>query len=151
MARERDSREFDIQTTHDIKPERASATDSQTIVPVTEQLNKDYMDELQFMEDDIVVMVHESSDPNSENPITVGCNGVFRQFFRGVPMLTKRKFVECLIVKQGRVTTPEYYNATGERARSIKQTSAHKYPFSIIEDKNPKGVEWLRRRLAETY
>ena len=151
MARERDSREFDTQTTQDINPDRANATESQKVVPVTDPLNKDYLDELAFMEDDVVVMVHESSDSNSENPITVGCNGVFRQFFRGVPMITKRKFVECLIVKQGRVTTPEYFNNAGERARSIKQTSAHKYPFSIIEDKNPKGTEWLRRRLAEAY
>lgn len=152
MAKEKDSREFDVQETQDIDPSRAStAAESQRIVPVAGPLNKAYLNELAFMEEELVVMVHESADPNSENPVTVGCNGVFRQFFRGVPMKAKRKFVECLIVKQGRVTTPEYVNAGGERARAIRQTSAHKYPFSVVEDRNPKGAEWLKRRLAEAY
>lgn len=152
MAREKDSREYDVQQTQDIDLSRFSATEGQRIMPVTDQiLNKEYLDELAFMEDDMVIMVHESADPNSENPVTVGCNGVFRQFFRGQQTIAKRKFVECLIAKQGRVSTPEYINKAGERARAIRQTSAQKYPFSVIEDKNPKGGEWLRRRLAESY
>lgn len=124
-------------------------TAAHTFEPVDKPMNTDYMKELAFMEEEMEVLVHESADENAENPVIVGCNGVFKPFFRGVPTLTKRKFVDCLIVKHGRVSTPEYINNGGERARAIRQTSAHKYPFSVTMDKNPKGAEWLRRRLAE--
>lgn len=126
-----------------------SGADGKRVMTDIDHINKAYIDELAFMEEEMVVMVHESADPNSEDPITVGCNGVFRQFFRGRPTRAKRKFIDCLIVKQGRVTTPEYVNGAGERARSIRQTSAHKYPFSVIEDRSHKGAEWLRGRLSE--
>jgi hypothetical protein len=112
-------------------------------------INKDYLAQLAFMEEEITVMVHESADENADNPVTVGNNGTFRQFFRGQPTRVKRKFVDSLIVKSGRVATPETQNGAGERTRVIRQTSAQKYPFSIMEDKNPKGAEWLRGRLAE--
>ena len=112
-------------------------------------LNKNFLDEIAFMEEEMEIMVNESSDENAENPVMVGCNGAFRQFWRGQVVTAKRKFVDCLIVKSGRVTTPEYINQAGERARSIKQQSAHKYPFMVISDRNPKGAEWIRRRLAE--
>lgn len=117
--------------------------------PVDKPLDTDYLRELAFMEEEVEIMVHETSDENAENPVIVGCNGVFKAFFRGEPTKTRRKFIECLIVKHGRVSTPEYINNAGERARAIRQHQAHKFPFSVIHDQNPKGVEWLRRRLAE--
>jgi hypothetical protein len=112
-------------------------------------LNPGYLEELAFMEELIEIVVHESADENAENPVRVGNNGIFVEFPRGMNVVAKRKYVDCLIVKQTRVTTPEYINPAGERARAIKQHSAMKYPFSVIEDRNPKGVEWLRRRMAD--
>lgn len=126
-----------------------AATGGQSIVQVEKVPNQDYLDALAFMEEEIEVLVHETADENADNPVIVGCNGEFRQFFRGVATRAKRKFVNCLIVKTGRVSTPEYINGAGERARKIAQTSAHKYPFTVISDPNPKGVQWLRARMAE--
>ncbi len=118
-----------------------------------EPLNKAMLDELAFMEEEITVMVQETSDENAENPVTVGNNGVFKQFFRGVPTTAKRKFVDCLIVKTGRVTTPEIevpgIRGGRERSFSIQQRSAHRFPFMVISDKNPRGAEWLTRRLSD--
>lgn len=115
----------------------------------TDSLTDGYADELAFMEENIEIMVMETSDENAENPVTVGCNGVFKQFFRGVPTVAKRKFVDCLIVKSGRVTTPKIRNNAGEDAFAIRQASAHKFPFNVISDRNPKGAEWLRRRMMD--
>jgi hypothetical protein len=56
--------------------------------------------------------------------------------------------VDCLIVKSGRVSTPEFINNAGERAHRITQTSAHKYPFTM-QDRNPRGQEWLEGRMFE--
>lgn len=112
-------------------------------------LESDYFKALAFMEEEIQVMVHETDDPNAENPIIVGNNGIFKEFFRGHTTVAKRKFVDGLIVKSSRVTTPEKLNKAGERCNVIEQHSAHKYSFSVVQDRNPKGAEWLRRRMAE--
>lgn len=119
------------------------------VEPTGNVLQGDYMAALAFMEETMEIIVQETADENAENPVTVGNGGTFAQFFRGVPTVTKRKFVDSLIVKTGRVSTPEYINGAGERARSIKQISAHKYPFMVVSDKNPRGTEWLKMRLAE--
>ena len=112
-------------------------------------MNKTYLDSLAFMEEPVEVMVHETQDANAENPVIVGSNGIFCVFFRGVPRIAKRKFIDGLIVKSSRVSTPEFTNQAGERSYKITQQSAHKYPFNIVHDPNPKGVEWLRMRLAD--
>jgi hypothetical protein len=119
------------------------------IEAVGEKLNTDYLDALAFMEDPMEIMVMETSDDNAENPVLVGNGGQFMAFYRGIPTLTRRKFVDSLIVKTSRVTTPKIRNGAGEDAFAIRQNSAHKFPFSVISDKNPKGAEWLRGRLAE--
>lgn len=112
-------------------------------------LNDDYMDELAFMEEDIVINIQESPDENADNPVMVGVNGVFKAIYRGQDTIIKRKFVDALIVKMTRISTPEFINAAGERARKIDQRQALRYPFTLVEDKNPKGIEWMRRRMAD--
>ena len=143
--KEIDTRGFEIETTQEIDP----AIGEPRVIAVEGPINGDYLKQLAFMEEEMTVLVHESADENAENPITVGNGGRFVQFWRGVETRARRKFVDCLIVKSGRVSTPEYVNGAGERARAIRQTSAHKYPFSVIEDPNPKVPEWLRSRMAE--
>lgn len=125
------------------------ATGGADIAAIDSPLESDHFRELAFMEEEIEVMVAETEDANAENPVIVGNNGIFKVFFRGHPTVAKRKFVDCLIVKSGRVTTPETLNGAGERTNLIKQHNAHKYPFTLIQDRNPKGIEWMRRRLAE--
>jgi len=104
-----------------------------------------YAQELIFNEEVVEIMVHESTDTNAENPIFTACNGVTQYFFRGEPQSVKRKFVAILAsAKEHNVTTPEYTQADGARAVSIRRTSSLKYPFSIISDTNPRGGEWLK-------
>ena len=145
-------------TTEDVKPDQPSdiilrdgtlATSNTIIQSGVDALHGEYLDDLAFMEEEMTVMVQETSDENAENPVTIGCNGTFKQFFRGQPIVAKRKFVDGLIVKSGRVSTPEYINGAGERARSIRQQSAHRFPFMVIKDNSPKGAAWLSQRLSE--
>ena len=119
------------------------------VAAIDTPMHSDYFAELAFMEESVTVMVHETDDQNAENPVMIGNNGIFKVFHRGIPTLAKRKFVDGLIVKSTRVSTPEVLNAVGERTNIIKQHSAHKYSFTMIQDRNPRGVEWLTRRMAE--
>jgi len=112
-------------------------------------LHKRYLDALAFMEEEMTIIVNETTDKNAENPVFAGVNGQQVYFPRGIPCRTKRKFVDSLIVKSTNVSTPEIQLQNGERSFAIRQTSSLKYPFMVIEDKNPKGNEWLRGRLAE--
>lgn len=113
-------------------------------------LNQSYIDDLAFMEEQIEIVLQESADENAENPVMVCNNGNVFQFWRGQPTVAKRKFVDCLIVKQSRVTTPKVRTPNGDDAFAIRQQSALKYPFMVIQDRNPKGAEWLRRRIGES-
>jgi len=104
-----------------------------------------YVEELLFNEELVEVMLHESADDNAENPVFTACNGVSQYFHRGIPQIVKRKFVAILAsVKEHNVTTPEYSANDGSRAMSIRRTSSLKYPFSVLNDRNPRGAAWLR-------
>jgi len=148
MVRETDTRNMNVGQLPDIDINAANG--GGVVQPVDKPLSKDYMDELAFMEEIIEIMVHEADDPAAENPVAAGNNGRVVYFQRGVPTKARRCIVDSLITKTDRISTPEFFNGAGERARAIRRTSALKYPFSVISDPNPRGVEWLRRRMAET-
>lgn len=119
------------------------------IVQPVSDISMDYAAKLAFMEEPVTIVVHGAADPNAENPVPVGNCGRVIYIPRDTKVTIKRKFLDCLITKSGIVSTPEYTNGAGERARAIRVHSAHKYPLSIIRDDNPKGAEWLERRMAE--
>ena len=150
MSKVTDSRNFD---TVDPAPISFDSAHESTVITegVGGAMNKGYLEELAFMEEMVTVTVMESSNINDEDPVPAGNNGQFVYFKRGVQTNCKRKFLDSLIVKGHSVSTPFTRNpSTGEEGRLIKLTNSSKYPFQVIEDKNPKGKEWLRRRMAET-
>ena len=116
---------------------------------VDKPLAADYQAALAFMEEKIEVMVHETTDPNAENPVQVAVNGINQFFMRGQPQTVRRKYVEVLArAKRGNITTPEVTQG-GERTATIRKTQALAYPFSIIRDDNPKGPAWLKQIMQE--
>lgn len=101
-----------------------------------------------FMEEFVEVMLHESTDENAENPVFTACNGVPQYFSRGQVQRVRRKYVAILAsCKEHAISTPEYTAGDGSRAMAIKRTSSLKYPFSMINDPNPRGPAWLRSLL----
>jgi hypothetical protein len=145
--------------TDDLKVQEVSSRvlDDGTLAPggvaveaVTEAISKNYIANLAFMEELVVVEVHGTTDKNAENPIRVGVNGVEQLFFRGQRTRCRRKFVDGLIVKQTDITTPKVKNGAGEDAYGIRPQTAHKFPFAIFEDPSPYGKVWLAQRMAET-
>lgn len=105
--------------------------------------------ELIFNEEELIVMVHETTDENAENPIFTSCQGVPQYFSRGVEQRVKRKYVAILAsCKEHAVSTPTYTAPDGARAMSIKRTSSLKYPFSVLHDPNPRGPAWLKGLIA---
>jgi len=104
--------------------------------------------ELAFNEEMVEVMLHESTDPNAENPVFTSCNGRTQFFFRGQVQQVRRKYIGILAtVKEHNMSTPNYTAQDGSRAMGIKRTSSLKYPFSVISDTNPRGAAWLKALL----
>jgi hypothetical protein len=113
-------------------------------------LSDDRAAELAFMEEKVEVMVHESTDENAENPVTVACNGVNQFFVRGMPQVVKRKYVEILArAKTTAISTREARDYAGDLTTQISKSTALRYPFSIVRDENPKGATWLRSILSQ--
>ena len=106
-------------------------------------------EELRFNEEEVEIMVHETTDKNAEDPVFTACNGTTQYFFRGHVQKVKRKYLAILAsCKEHAIKTVEYTQPDGSRATKIVRTSSLKYPFSVISDPNPRGAPWLRALLA---
>lgn len=110
--------------------------------------DKKTLDAMAFMEEPVKIMVHESTDENAQPVVDVYCNGVPQRFVRGMEQVVKRKFVQILI----NARTTSVRTRTGvEGGNVVNQLTRHtavRYPFSVIEDRNPRGGAWLREALA---
>lgn len=104
---------------------------------------------LKFMEEELTIVVHDSTNPTDE-PIPYVINGGQRQaFLRGQKQRVKRKYVEVLARMKVTGYTQERFRDS-QNIDSIRniQHNALRYPFSIIED-TQKGRAWLDGILAE--
>lgn len=125
--------------------------DLREVVVADKPIQDDYAKALAFSEEKITIMLNDDNDPNAENPVQVACNGVNQFFLRGQPQEVKRKYVEILArAKRTRIATPEVTDASGSRTNQIRQSTSLRYPFTVLNDPNPRGPAWLRGLLSET-
>lgn len=139
---------------------------SETIIPVDKPLEADYAEALAFMEDPITIRIEPSDEENA--PIVIDCwvngkgaevldtlTGKFMEINClpiGQPIITKRKYVEVLArSRTDRVTSQEEtaHPDVGRDGFKVQRRSQRKNMFSVLEDKNPRGREWLNRIHAE--
>jgi hypothetical protein len=121
--------------------------------PVSRDMNdpafKKYADETDFMDEKVVVLVHESPEKNAEKIVDVYNNGTPQRFVRGEWVICRRKFVEVLArAKPFGVTTPEIVDGNGDRATKISMASGHRYSFEM-RDRNPLGQAWLNNIMRQ--
>lgn len=109
--------------------------------------DKNYLDALAFMEEPVKVMVHESTDENAQLIVDLYCNGIPQRLVRGMEHVVKRKFIQVLCAKTTNVRTITGIE-NGQVVNMLSQHTGLRYPFSIIEDRNPRGAAWLREALA---
>jgi hypothetical protein len=111
--------------------------------------------ELAFMEEFVSVILSESNDKNPERYVFLSVNGIGAGpqgtpwVPRGVEVRVKRKYLNVLAgARQVRYTNYEDTNAQGERTSGQRASSSDRYPFQVIEDPNPRGIDWLRKLRA---
>ena len=101
------------------------------------------------MQEPVTIMIHESTDPNDVDLVEVGVNGRHQFFMRGNPQTVRRCYVERLARMKKTSFSQNLDERLGEHMNTMRQHHALRFPFSVIEDKNPKGSHWLRNLLAE--
>lgn len=105
----------------------------------------------QFMNERIVITIHETTDKNEPTHAYVGDNGVGVWIPRGRPVRLPRKYVETLARSQIRAYYQERDpNPHADEGIITKRRGGAAYPLSVLEDKNPKGRAWLQRVTHES-
>lgn len=102
-----------------------------------------------FMNELVTIEVHATTDENQAPHIIVNCNGVNQPIVRGVPMQVRRKYVEILARMKETKYTQVTPNPAAPDVSEMRARSGLAYPFSLVEDPNPRGRAWLQNVLAE--
>lgn len=121
--------------------------DPARIEVVDRPINGDKAAMLAFMEEEITVLVHDSNNPLDDPIPAVWNDGISQYFLRGKEQTVKRKFVEVLArAKRTTFSQKELPNRMG--FKQIPHT-ANKFPFTVVNDANPRGKDWLKGVLSE--
>lgn len=168
--REQDSNQFAIPQPEDIiMPRDGRLERPENIVSSEGGIDKDYIDALVFAEEPVSLILQESGEENAPTVQECWVNGRGIEFLTdegkwrinwpglnegfapiGISFTTKRKYVEILLKKRSdKVRTVHDDASVAYPVNTVKRHTAHMAPLSIIEDKNPKGPEWLRRIMRE--
>ena len=135
--------------------------ESEEIAIAETTIGKDYVDEINFMEEPVTIRINKSAEKYAPNVVDCWANGRgAEQFINGkwavcgwlpvnTVVTTKRKYVEVLArAKQESIQTRVVKHEDHEDNFADRYTNL-KYPFSVISDPSRRGAEWLTRILSE--
>lgn len=122
---------------------------------------KSELDKIAFNEEPMTILIHRSHEkfsPRCTDLISI--NGVKAEMLlrqgwtqmgylpRGQAFITKRKYVEVIATsKMDTIHTDVEDLPNGDKRNLVDRIVTATCTFSVIEDKNPMGVEWLTRLL----
>lgn len=168
--REQDSNQFAIPQQPDIvMPLNGQIERPENIVVSEGAIDKEHMAILAFYEEPVCILLQESGEENAPTVQECRVNGRGIEFLTdegkwrinwpnlpegfapiGIHFTTKRKYVEILLKKRSDKVRTHHDDATVPYpVNTVKRHTAHLAPLSVIEDKSPKGREWLRKCMSE--
>ncbi|MDO8547866.1 MAG: hypothetical protein Q7R68_10985 [Nitrospirales bacterium] len=166
---ERDSREHTPAQPAVLRPDLSNR--SEAIQPMDRPLMKDEAEGLAFNEEVVRILIHRSDDEDLASNVTdfIAVNGIKAEVImhdgrwlalgylpKGIPIYTKRKYVEQLArAKMDKIKT-RVEDITDSAGAGGKENHVDRFTkavaaFSVLEDKNPKGGEWLSRLLLQRW
>lgn len=120
-----------------------------------------YMGALAFMEEPVKINISKSHEKRAPNVVQCFVNGKGAEQLVngkwaqcgwlpvGKPVITKRKYVEVLArARQETISTRVVEHKEFEENLADRDAGV-KYPFSVMEDRNPRGTDWLSTILQE--
>jgi hypothetical protein len=147
-----------------ILPATGSVTrESDIILPVEGSDVNDKLAELAFMEEPMTIYLEPNGEEEAASFADVAVNGKKAEVFYpeqnrwmaigylpvGVEIITKRKYVEVLARSKPQRIRTKVDDPRGDPRNVINRFTHSRYPFSVLEDKNPKGRAWLTKIRAE--
>ena len=108
---------------------------------------------LAFLEEPVTIIIAEGTEKNPEQYVFLSVNGVgagpngIPWVPRNVEITIKRKYLSVLAnARPVRFRKQERYEqSSGERVVDTVGSSSDRYPFQVVEDRNPLGRDWLRQ------
>jgi hypothetical protein len=164
--RETSNADFPIGQKPDIVADEDGSFDREQVIVHArgDELNSNAMAELAFNEEPITILIHPSREKNP--PLVVDCwvngkgaevfvNGKWHEFNClpvDMPVITKRKYAENLAnSKVDSIDTDVGDESMANPHNRIRRMTSSNVVFQVIEDRNPKGTEWLRRLSARNH
>ena len=123
------------------------------IIVSDEQLaEKDYLDELKFNEDLLVIYINRAPEEHAPETYDIAVNGRAIRVPVEQPVRVARKYVEVLARAQPiRVRTISGKDDSDRGAyNKIARSQARGYSFSVHHDPSPKGTAWLAKVMRES-
>lgn len=121
-----------------------------------------YLKELAFMEEPVTIRINISQEKNPARVVPCWVNGKGAELFTngkwmqngwlpvGIPVITRRKYVEVLArAKQEGVSTRVVEMDGGMKENYADRNANMRHSFSVISDTNPRGPDWLSTILME--
>lgn len=112
----------------------------------------DKMERMRFDNEELIIRVHPTSDPDADPMVPVSVNG--RQVFipRGVPTKIKRCYVGVLAAsKPIHYSNQQYTKHEGDTSYASYKYPAHtglRFPFEVMKDPSgARGRQWLEQAL----
>ena len=121
-----------------------------------------YLEDVAFAEQGVTIRLERPAEKNAPRHIPVWVNGKGAEVLVkgqwqtvtylpiGQPITLKRKYVEVLARAKPESVSTRVVTPMDEDPQNHLDRSVHaKYPFSVIHDPAPNGVDWLSRILME--
>lgn len=102
-----------------------------------------------FMHEPVMINIYPDGTQGALEVVVITVNGINQAIIRGKDQVVKRKYVEALA--RSRITNYQQEVADPSRPESIqmKPIAALTYPFTVREDRNPRGKSWLEGILRQ--
>lgn len=104
---------------------------------------------LKFMEEEVTIYIQDTNVPHADQRFGITVNGREIVFLVGRQYTVSRKYVETLARGKQTHYGNEEYTEDGIHGVRWPARSGLRYPFSVVEDKNPVGHLWLKSVLAQ--
>jgi hypothetical protein len=103
-----------------------------------------------FMNEMLVIRIHDTTDKNAPKRVFVGDNGEQLWLPRKTKIRIPRRFVERLAQSHEQTYDQLRNNdPNADEGMVTKSSQAQPYPFEVLHDPNKLGSRWLRRTMRE--
>lgn len=120
---------------------------SDVILASADMLNKDYADELAFMEEELTVYLNRGREKHSPLFEQFGVNGRIIWVQVEQPTNVKRKYVEVMARSMPIDIVTQSGKSPGDELvfNKVLRHQTANFSFSILHDPSPKGPAWLAK------